>query len=209
MKNKIFTPVKKQLQDHFKALVFIVLSAGFLVSTLLLISSVLDEPLRVFTRDPVAMGRMELYTGYFSQMGAILWFSTAGLIFFTFLNTTHKFKYFLLFSGFFTLFLGLDDLFMVHEAWFRRYSGLPEEVFYALYIFLMLFYFLKFFAIIKQTPYILLLMAFGSFGISVICDPMHIQGMLYVFEDGFKMLGIISWMTYHYLVASNMLSDNI
>lgn len=101
-------------------------------------------------------------------------------------------------SGFLTIFLGVDDIFLLHEAVFP-FFGIPEKVVYASYGFILISWIVKFYTTILRTDYILLLMAFFFLGLSVGLDVFPLSNIdLYLFEDGFKMTGIVSWFFYFY-----------
>lgn len=65
-----------------------------------------------------------------------------------------------------------------------------------------LYYLTEFRTHIRKTPFIILLLAFVFLGLSVLSDLIKISGVNpYLFEDGFKMIGIISWLVYHFKVS--------
>jgi hypothetical protein len=91
---------------------------------------------------------------------------------------------FLRVAGSLTLMLGLDDMFLLHERVFPALGG-PEPVVYAAYIAFVLYFRLRFRALILQTEYVLLGMALTFFAISVgldVLDPTAIDP--YLWEDG-------------------------
>ena len=98
----------------------------------------------------------------------------------------------------------LDDFFLLHEKIFPIYFGVPEKIVYVGYLGLILCVGTVFKQCILKTEYLILMIALGFFGLSVCTDA--IQGRIesiigpwrILFEDGFKLFGIVSWMGYFY-----------
>ena len=109
-----------------------------------------------------------------------------------------------------TLYLGLDDVFLLHEKVFPR-LGVPEEVVLCSYPVFMLFYLFWFYPVILKTEYILLGIALLFFGISVtidLFDPSDID-IFFLLEDGVKLVGIVSWLAYFFRVGMDVVQCNI
>jgi hypothetical protein len=149
------------------------------------------------TRDPNAIHNAPKYIGLLSQTGMIFWFGTAGILFFTGTIIEHKriskkILHFLINSFLLTLFLGIDDLFMLHDELAHR--GIKEEYFYIFYTIWLIGTIIYFSNIIKQTHYILIL-AYGLvFAGSIIIDKTIKEA--YLMEDMLKFVGIINWAFY-------------
>ncbi|QEC53068.1 hypothetical protein [Anseongella ginsenosidimutans] len=63
---------------------------------------------------------------------------------------------------------------------------------------------------IKKTPYIFLFFVLGSFTLSALNDKIKLPGLHpYLYEDSFKMIGIICRLTYHYIVCLKVLRNTI
>jgi len=108
-----------------------------------------------------------------------------------------KIATFLFFSGLLTLVLLLDDLFMFHEDIFPKYLHISQNLVYVGYFSLIPIYLIKFRSMIFQTEYIVLFLALGFFGLSVICDLiLPLTNIEYLIEDGFKLFGIITWFIF-------------
>ena len=97
-----------------------------------------------------------------------------------------------------TVVLLLDDLFLFHEEVFPEYLHIPQKAVFAGYGIIILLYLISFRASILDTEFLILLFAFGFFGLSIIVDEI-LRSMIpqqHLFEDGAKLLGIVSWFAY-------------
>jgi hypothetical protein len=127
----------------------------------------------------------------------IFWFATAGVLLFcaSFVqqNQQNKKVFFFLTNAFLlTLFLGLDDLFMLHDELAHR--GINEEYFYivyAIWISTSIYFFRR---IIKNTLYPLILVYVTVFGCSILIDKLITEA--YLIEDMLKFVGILNWSFY-------------
>lgn len=149
------------------------------------------------TRDPNAIHNSPKYIGLLSQTGMIFWFGTAGILFFgastTKQNNQDKKIFFFLTNAFLlTLFLGIDDLFMLHDEMAHR--GIREEYFYIFYAFWLLATIVFFRGVIKNTLYPLILVYGAVFGCSIIIDKLIAEA--YLIEDILKFVGILNWTFY-------------
>ena len=175
-----------------------------------------------FTRDPLGFTDIPVYTGVLSNLGAVIWSGTAAVCFFSYgliraRSAGGAALNFLLVGGAITVLLLLDDLFMLHEVVFPEYVGVAEDVVYATYALLLLWFLIWFRATILQTDFLLLALALAAIGFSIgvdfIAPIVSIPG-LYVFEDGAKLFGIVSWAAYfvlasaHYVMAEDHLALN-
>ncbi|WP_156819983.1 hypothetical protein [Synechococcus sp. PCC 7336] len=158
-------------------------------------------PIGSLTRDPTAILEAPLYTGFLSQIGLLLWSASAAVCMLSAKLLSGradslKINRFLFVSGLLTLVLGLDDVFLLHEGFFPS-IGVPEKAVFVSYAGFLLFYLVKFYPVIWQTEYILLGMALVFFGVSSTLDLLLPSDLdLYLFEDGAKLVGIVSWLSY-------------
>lgn len=162
-------------------------------------------PIANFTVDPlIVVGGAPVYTGFFSTIGGLIWCSTAAICLFTALTRrTHdgdgSGARFLMAAGFVTTVLMIDDIFLFHEIIFPRYVGVPQPVVHVTYMSMVAAFLLVFRADIFRTDFLLLGLALGAFALSVGLDltatinPLPLQ---FLFEDGAKMFGIVSWAAY-------------
>jgi hypothetical protein len=185
--------------------------AGSILLTLLFYSIIeyihinRNIPYGDLTRDPNAIHESPKYIGLLSQIGMIFWFSTAGVLLFSTIAMEKLFKtrsYFSFLGNacFLTLFLGIDDMFMLHDELAHR--GIKEEYFYLFYGIWLMSTILYFKKTIIQTLYPLILVYSLLFGLSVIIDKLIVEA--YLTEDLLKFAGIINW-TFYWLTTCYLL----
>ncbi|MGB0385077.1 MAG: hypothetical protein ACPGWR_09660 [Ardenticatenaceae bacterium] len=162
-----------------------------------------DIPISIFTRDPAAVAHVPLYAGFISNVGVLFWCATAAVSFFTVLvlvNTDHDGKplLFLLGISFLTGLLMLDDLFLFHEKIYPRFLHLPEKAAFVGYGIFLLACLIQFRAVVLSSNYVVLFVSFLLMGLSLAVDtlPEDWSSFHHLFEDGFKLLGIVTWFVY-------------
>ncbi|MGD2183659.1 hypothetical protein [Lusitaniella coriacea] len=194
------------------ALIFGVLASSAILSTYY------DIPFEKLTRDPTAIIGVNPFVGFFSNIGILFWCSTSAICLFSSMiyrrNIRKKRLQFLISSGVLTLFLLLDDLFLLHERIFPGYLNISEEIVYVGYLSIVSLYFFKFRKEIIKTEYALLLVACGLFALSISVDlyPSFLsQNWEFLVEDGFKLLGIVTWFIFFVrtCLSQNQESANI
>ncbi|OUR93423.1 hypothetical protein A9Q87_04835 [Flavobacteriales bacterium 34_180_T64] len=164
-------------------------------------------PLKTLTSDVTAAADVPLYYGIQSQIGIFFWAAAAAICFLCGSTIKSPEWSFFMVSGFLSLFLGLDDIFLFHEVVFPS-LGIHQKVVYLSYVVIFGVYVLKFYKLILQTEFILLAMAFGCFGLSLLIDSFfHNAAPLYtqLIEDGAKFVGIVYWTIYFYSTATKTL----
>lgn len=182
------------------------------VLALSLFTQLTGLPVSYFTADVAATTKQEFYVGMYSHIGIMLWCACTAICFFSYAalrkqSKNQKLSLFLLCSGIITLLLLVDDLFLLHEAVFPNYLNISEKKFFAGYALIMLSYFVRFSKTILKTEFLFLLLALGFFGISILIDIKFTEE--YLFEDGAKLLGIVSWVTYFTRVCLSHVRSNI
>ena len=200
-----------QIFSQTKELVLFLFSLYFL--TLLFLFAVvaasvgMDVSIAMFTRDPAAVAHIHPFIGVVSNLGVMLWTASATICLFSWAILRSsldemKFSTFLLCSGLMTTLLLFDDLFLLHDDIFPRYFGVKEKIVFLVYVGLILFGMVKFKECILETEYLVLIIALGFFGLSVFIDVLQprIESFIghwrILFEDGFKLLGIVGWFGY-------------
>lgn len=187
------------LSLYFLPLLFLVVLA--------LVSLQLDIPIAVFTRDPAVTGKISPLSGIASHLGVLLLTASGAVCLFSVAilrSSLHKsrFSIFLLCSGLMSLLLALDDLFMLHENIYPRLFHINEEFILLTYCLLVISGAIRFRKTIVQTEYLILLVGLGFLGLSLIVDGFQdsieevIGQWRILFEDGFKLLGIVGWFGY-------------
>ena len=179
----------------------------FFLLLVIVASFQLDISFAMFTRDPAAIASIHPFVGVASNLGVLLWAASATICLFGWTIFRHslnemRFSIFLLCSGLMTTLLLFDDLFLLHDFVFPRYFGVKEKIVFLVYGGLILLGMVKFKKPILETEYLLLLIALGFFGLSVLTDVFQYRIQSFVghwrilFEDGFKLLGIVGWFGY-------------
>jgi hypothetical protein len=171
-------------------------------------------PFSVYSRDPIQVLNGRPYVGFISSIGIIMWCITAGILFFSAILASRQKKPgevvgFLYYAGFFTSFMLIDDVFLFHDMIFPDYFKINENFFYFGYGIILLIFIFKYWKFILKTDYVLLLLAFGLFVSSAGVDQFteHIFDLPgeYIYEDGFKLLGISCWVSYFVRTAYSLL----
>jgi hypothetical protein len=181
-------------------------SLAVYVPALLLMLAVYVQPyvkISELTRDAVIVSEGMYYFGLISNMGILLWCATATTCLFsvvllhTWRITLHKF--FLLFGGLLTATLLFDDFFLLHEEAIPRLLGINEKYVVAMYPLLIVSFLAYFADILLATNYLVLLSSICLLGLSILTDILIKQPtneLGYLFEDGFKFMGIVGWFYY-------------
>jgi len=176
----------------------------FLFFCIVSISSYYNIPVANFTGDPALINGGHPFIGILSNIGILIWSFTVAICLFSSVillkNKKTEASIFLLFSSLLTMFLLLDDLFMFHERIFPQYLHIPQKTVYSGYLITIILYFIKFRKfIILKTEYIVLFLACGFFGLSILYDmimPQSHDSINYLIEDGLKFYGITTWFIF-------------
>lgn len=188
------------------ALAVLVIWAAILAATLTL-HILKDIPIDKLTRDPLQVMDQSVCIGFVSQLGIFIWAGTAAICLFAayvLINRSGNayLKNFLLASGCLSLFLGLDDVFLLHEK-VLPLLGVMEKVVYILYACIILVWLATFFSDILTTEFVLLCLSLLFFGITVLMDVIAPQvDIFFFYEDGAKLLGMMFWLAYFIRVAA-------
>lgn len=166
------------------------------------------------TRDPVQIMHGNPFYGFLSNMGIILWCATGSICLFSAVLLRQSEKKsrtasFLFYSGLITFLLMMDDFFMLHEIIFPEFLGIPENLIYIVYIFLIGFYLFRFRSHILETDYTILILSFLFLGFSLVIDrlPFYMPGH-FIFEDGLKFFAIVTWIGYFIRACNQALCKN-
>ncbi len=168
--------------------------------------------------DSNEIGRIAPYAGIVSNFGMLLLCCATSICFFSSYlidaNNKHdeKWKLFFKCSGYFVLLLLIDDTFQLHENFStllfgtdanvsvtnHKLQNILEATVFTLYGSLFFFYGFYFRKLIYRTEILVLILAFVFFFMSLVVDvlPENMKGH-YILEEGFKLLGIASLMTYY------------
>jgi hypothetical protein len=161
-------------------------------------------PSTVLTGDPLIVAKGKFYYGAISSLGSIGWSATCTICLATYFllrdRLDKKTKGFFLFSGLFTLFLLVDDLYMLHDDFFPNYLGVSQNLILALYPLGSVFLLINYRGTIAKSSYIRLFIALGFLGLSTVIDTIFpsLNKLDLALEDGCKFLGIVGWAIYFF-----------
>lgn len=208
MKNLLIN-LYKQVVSHKYSLGVVYFISFLFLGYILILCRLTDSSISGFMREPATIFHASPFIGFVSNTGILVWTFAAVLCFFSAAMIANKKNlnrmfYFYLFSALITTILLLDDFFMLHELIFPVYFHIPEKLVYLSYMLLILIYLFTQRKIILQTDYLILFFAFLFFGLSTIMDMVRIDVPVSrsLFEDGFKLVGIVSWAMYFWIVCS-------
>jgi hypothetical protein len=169
----------------------------------------------VLTGDPLVIAKGKFYYGAVSSLGSMGWMATCTICLTTYFllsdSGDKKTRSFFLFSGLFTLFLLVDDLFMLHDDFFPNYLGVSQNIILALYPILTVFLLINYRSRIAGSSYNRLFIALGFLGLSVVIDTIFpgLNRLDFALEDGFKFLGIVGWAIYFFDTAFTVLDYEV
>lgn len=206
--------ISSQVKNNFQILLTIyILLLGLLV-TIAVVAEHYKIPVSWFTRDPTVTLKGPPYVGFISNIGMLVWSFTAAICVFSAIifhkNNQLEVAKYLLCSGLLTLLLLIDDMFMLHDSFFPNFLKIPEKLVYLSYVILVLGYLIRFRKEIIKNEYVILFIAFFFFGFSVLSDMfLPQQGMEFLFEDGLKLFGIVTWFIFFFKTClSNYVSSH-
>ncbi|MGI9659032.1 MAG: hypothetical protein ACR2OD_08990, partial [Gaiellaceae bacterium] len=183
-------------------------------------------PIAVLTRDAAVVGEDVPYAGAISNLGAVIWCVAAvtSLLAAALLRRNGQAREWWLFlfaAGALSALLLADDLFLLHDEILPRYAEIPQKAVLLAYVVLTAAFAWHFRRQILATRFAPLLVGLVFFAASIVVDEMFetrdfdiivigeaLQARNLV-EDGFKLLGIVSWCGYllvvswRYLAASS------
>src|SRR5262245_37951564 len=207
-----------QLRSIVPAILLILAISAVFVGSVLILHLWKGIRIDQLTRDPAAIMGARPYIGFLSNVGIFFWSATTtvyrlGSLLMAKKPNSLELKGFLLASGLFTLFLGFDDTFQLHEDLLPNHLGIWEPLTYVGYAGLGLFYMVRFYSVILDTDYLLLGLALFLLGFSASLDVVWDQHIIaipsrieFLVEDGAKFTGIVSWLVYSARVVNQRLS---
>jgi hypothetical protein len=141
------------------------------------------------------------YCALLSQIGVFFWAATGAVALMTaaILPKGHDLKAYFVFSGWLTLYLGLDDIFMLHDYVLPEVFGSPEKFTVFVYVSVVLYYLFRFRWAILKTEYLLMALSLSFFGCSLVLDTLEPKWLdPYIWEDSAKLVGLIAWLGYFF-----------
>jgi hypothetical protein len=110
---------------------------------------------------------------FLSDLGIILWCVTASICFFSakLIKRRHAIKHqFLIYSAFLSTYLLFDDFFELHEHYIPNLLSIDEKIIYIILGLATLVLIIRFYKVILQTNYIIMVMAVTFFAMSIAAD---------------------------------------
>ena len=158
-------------------------------------------PVSDMTRDVGAIAGLPPLAGVLSNLGILAWWSSASV--WLFVAALYRARgaqaeaRFATASGLLSAYLGLDDMFQLHESVFPTLLHVPEKAVYLLLALSVAAYLWRWRAQIRSHGP-LLFASLGCLAASVLADQLEqsmwpIGHWSYFVEDGFKWLGIVAW----------------
>jgi hypothetical protein len=199
--------LKNQIIKIWPTVIFCLLLAVGGAGFTLLVSQLTGFQVWKLARDPAEVMGFPPYIGMLSNWSAMLWVSAAAICLFgaavlkKHAASAGAFR-FMGISGAFSLFLGLDDLFMLHDRVLPKLLNAPEEAFYFLYLIAILAYLVMFLPRILEYDFLLLGAAVLLFGLSrrtFIILPW--LDRFITISDMLKYFGILFWLAFFYRMA--------
>ncbi|TPV34054.1 hypothetical protein FJ651_07800 [Paucihalobacter ruber] len=204
------------MSKKYKFIATLIYTLGiFCLLVVFVLGKTYNIPYEKFTGDPAYIYKSNPFNGVISNIGALFWCTTASICLFSgrllWSFGSKKQAVFLFYSGVFTTILLIDDFFMFHD--FAVYYIVKHD--FAQYFVLLsyaifsIWYLLNFYTTIMKENYIFISLAFFFLGTSVIIDIIfESEGLQYLIEDGFKFLGIISWMLFYTIASHRLVLEN-
>lgn len=186
-------------------------SAGFTV----MVAKLTGSSISSLAKDPAEIRHFPPYIGMLSNWGVILWIVTASICLFSAIllkqqKASGPTLKFLATSGTFSLLLGVDDLYMLHDRLLPRLFHMPEIFFYLLYFFAFAAYLVYFIPQILKYDYLLFLAAFLFF----VFSRQFFVRIPYLSEfnttgDMLKYFGIVFWLIFFYRTALHEINTRL
>jgi hypothetical protein len=218
LKKQLISSAFDSLSKQIRSLVKVYIPIFLIIFLVWLIGEFSSISVYELVADSNEVGRIAPYAGIVSNFGLLLLCCAASICFFSsYLIDTHnkhdkKWKLFFRCSGYFILLLLIDDTFQIHENFStllfgvdanisvvnKKLQNILETTVFSLYGSLFFFYGFYFRKLIYRTEILVLILAFVFFFMSLVVDvlPENMKGH-YILEEGFKLLGIASLMTYY------------
>jgi hypothetical protein len=189
-----------------RALLVILVAAAIPLIGVAVTRIFLQIPISAMTRDVNAIAGIHPLVGILSSLGILLWWTSASV----YLFAAYLLRDvpgatgggFMVYSGLLSFYLGLDDLFQIHEKLAPRYLKVPELGGYALLGLATVFYLWRYRHVLRRADTVLLMLALALLAASVAVDAVlepwlrRLKDWEYFVEDGAKWLGICFWTSF-------------
>jgi hypothetical protein len=184
----------------------------FLETALIGIHLAKGAPFFKMTGDVVAVFQAPPWIGFYSQAGLLLWSAAASfcILAYTVLRSCSNCDFksgFLLGTSCFTLLLLIDDTYLLHEEVLPHF-GIPQTLILCAYMLITILYLCYFRKALISSNYLLLMVAGGGLGLSILSDATHLWIVdPHLFEDSFKLLGIAFWAAYCFSISRDAMTE--
>jgi hypothetical protein len=185
-------------------------AAGAVIGLVALGAVILDKSQEVFLEEPTQLFPVvPWYTGGVSIIGGVLW-GAAGATWLLcawvlWQRGGSRDVAPLAIAGLFSMWLAVDEFFVLHEIVIPEKTHYPEPAVYMTYVGLTLLYLIVFRDFLYSTRWLLLLLALGFFLASTLMDQSRVSGLV-LLEEGLKLFGIVTWALYFASTASDLLT---
>lgn len=222
MRDHLARSVLRQLWGLRNTLIIIYIPSVCVLGLAVLVCRYSGMDLHYLFRDPASTLDSPVYVGIISNIGILLWSACASICFFSWMSLAGPLRdretsRFLLAAAILTSVLCLDDLFMFHDRIFPNYLHVTERAVLFALVFAFVSFFVYFWSSIRKTDFVLLFLSMGFFSASAVLDhlipfverflPLWSQNIL--FEDGSKLLGIVTWLAYFARISQKQLRSRM
>jgi hypothetical protein len=203
---------------NYKTVFIINFLACFFIIIFVIVSKLSNIPFSNFSNNVYSEFGIPFYQGVINKFGIIFWTFTVTICFFVYLVTrsttikNEELKIFILISGILFTILLLDDFFLLHGYLIPRLLKVPQNIVLITYAIISLFFIIFYRKLILITNFYFLIIGFICLGLSAGIDVLshfriiHLQ-FRYIFDDGFKFIGIINLAVYYFLLGQLMLKQ--
>ncbi|MDI6803195.1 MAG: hypothetical protein QME58_05030 [Bacteroidota bacterium] len=213
---KIITQSKEQRRNILFVVLLTWLPVVVFLGLIIAISLKLERPITFFFQDFFVITNSPIYTGFVSNIGIIFWSVTAGILFFISVvcyqfRASRQVQWFYTLAGVITVIMLFDDFFLFHEIIYPRFFNIHSGTVYIIYGVLGIIYLIVFRKNILASNFLVLFFAFLFFFISIVFDELRERWLFdpywIVCEDGFKLLGIVNWLTYYFITSFQSIKE--
>ena len=222
---KIMKSMMRDLKEQWSTILLLSLWLYIPVAVFLVVVAIValkgNIPIGLFMSDPTTWTQVPFYTGIVSNVGILLMTSACAILLFGFFlikdssGLVSERRMFLVF-GLYTLYLTLDDFFLIHEDILKRGIGIPEEITFPTYFLILAVCILVFSKKLLRSNYWIFILALVLLALSVVLDLSEpiLRDLIddlpvKYFEEGFKLAGLATWAFYFWKLVLDTIKLNI
>jgi hypothetical protein len=207
--NLILAPISRQhVKQMLWILLFVLFATIIIIIGVYLVSVIKKVPPGFMTTDPLETAEYPWYTGFLSNLGAILWSVSIGCAFSSafIITNNRQVAPFLIATGTISIVLVLDDMFRLHDSFFPSRLHIPEYFTIFIYSLLVVIYLFSFHRVIlSDISFLIFAGALLFFGASRIFAMVTPYSSIETFiKDSLKFMGIALWLTYNFVFVVHM-----